>query len=167
MAAAWGAWAVAWEVWADSPEAVLPGLRDLAHPTETAEAADKLDLEESVAPDVTAEEVGELFRYEIQLPVVLLRNRSAMFPLVNQDVAGEKLSIYNASTHAKHPMHGLKLTNATELHLMQGPITVFDGGAYAGDARIRDLAPGASRLVSYALDLDLQVTAQTSESPRR
>ncbi|MHB8956401.1 MAG: hypothetical protein ACYC4U_25740, partial [Pirellulaceae bacterium] len=58
----------------------------------------------------------------------------------------------------------MQLTNDTDLHLMQGPITIFDGGAYAGDGRIRDLAPGASRLISYALDLDLQVSVQASDT---
>ncbi|MHB8866400.1 MAG: hypothetical protein ACYC6N_28780 [Pirellulaceae bacterium] len=125
---------------------------------------ESIDLERGVLPDVSAEEVGELFRYEIQLPVALPRNRSAMFPIVNEQVAGEKTSIYNVRTHAKHPMRGMKLTNDTDLHLMQGPITIFDGGAYAGDGRIRDLAPGASRLISYALDLDLQVSVQASDT---
>jgi myosin heavy subunit len=40
---------------------------------------------------------------------------------------------------------------------MQGPITVFDGGVYAGDARIEDLAPGQERLISYAIDLKTEV----------
>ena len=40
---------------------------------------------------------------------------------------------------------------------MQGPITVFDGQAYAGDARMEDLAPGQERLVTYALDLKTEV----------
>ena len=40
---------------------------------------------------------------------------------------------------------------------MQGPITVFDGQAYAGDARMKDLAPGQERLVTYALDLKTEV----------
>ncbi len=65
-----------------------------------------------------------------------------MLPIVNDSVEGEKVSIYNAGVHAKHPLNGLKLKNTTELHLMQGPITVFDGGAYAGDAQIEDLAAG-------------------------
>jgi hypothetical protein len=40
---------------------------------------------------------------------------------------------------------------------MQGPITVFDDGTYAGDARIEDLPAGQNRLVSYALDLKTEV----------
>lgn len=40
---------------------------------------------------------------------------------------------------------------------MQGPITVFDGGTYAGDARIEDLQPNEERLISYAMDLKSEV----------
>jgi predicted RNase H-like nuclease (RuvC/YqgF family) len=40
---------------------------------------------------------------------------------------------------------------------MQGPITLFDSGTYAGDARIEDLSPGQDRLISYALDLKTEV----------
>src|SRR5205807_7256306 len=45
----------------------------------------------------------------------------------------------------------------TALHLLQGPITLFDGGEYAGDARIEDIPPGSTRLISYALDLETEV----------
>jgi hypothetical protein len=40
---------------------------------------------------------------------------------------------------------------------MQGPITVFEGSTYAGDARILDLQPGEERLLSYAVDLGTEV----------
>jgi len=44
--------------------------------------------------------------------------------------------------------------------LLQGPITLFDGGEYAGDARIEDIPPGSTRLVSYALDLETEITVE-------
>jgi hypothetical protein len=84
-----------------------------------------------------------------------------MMPIVNQTVAGQKVSIYNQNVQAKFPLNGFRLTNSTPLHLMQGPITVFDADTYAGDARIEDLAPGQSRLISYALDLKTEVEPQT------
>src|SRR5581483_3372351 len=84
---------------------------------------------------------------------------------VNSAVKGEKVSIYNQAVQAKHPLSGLRFTNSTDLHLMQGPITVFDGGAYAGDARIEDLQPGTERLISYALDLDTEVSPESQGSP--
>ena len=48
---------------------------------------------------------------------------------------------------------------------MQGPLTVFDGGSYAGDARIEDLAPGQDRLISYAIDLKTEVEPQGKSEP--
>jgi hypothetical protein len=48
---------------------------------------------------------------------------------------------------------------------MQGPITVFDGGSYAGDAQITDMAPGAEQLVTYALDLDTEVAPSAGATP--
>ncbi len=111
-------------------------------------------------------DVGELFQYTIATPVTLPRQQSAMLPIVNGSVEGTKVSIYNQSVHAKHPLNGLKLKNTTKLHLMQGPVTVFDGGAYAGDAKIEDLQPDTERLISYALDLDTEVAPETQGSSR-
>ena len=51
-----------------------------------------------------------------------------MLPIVNEAVEGAKVSIYNQRVHAKHPLYGFRLRNATALHLSQGPMTVFDGG---------------------------------------
>ena len=88
-----------------------------------------------------------------------------MLPIVNADVKGEKVSIYNPAVQAKHPLYGLRFTNTTDLYLMQGPITVFDGGVYAGDAKIEDLPPGSQRLISYGLDLDTEVAPQSKSRP--
>jgi hypothetical protein len=52
---------------------------------------------------------------------------------------------------------GLKFKNATDLHINQGPVTVIDGGTYAGDARLPDLQPKEERLLSYAIDLGTEV----------
>ncbi len=125
---------------------------------------------EAFADSVSAAQaggVGELFQYSIDTPVTLARQSSAMLPILNGNVEGEKVSIYNPSVQPKHPLNGLRLVNSTSLHLMQGPITVFDGGVYAGDAKIEDLAPGAERLVSYALDLATEVAVAPKSHPEQ
>ncbi len=114
-------------------------------------------LSETASPAATAQDKGELFEYRIDTPVTLAKHTSAMLPILSQTLNGQKVSIYNQTANVKHPLHGYRLKNASPLHLMQGPITVFDGGAYAGDARIEDLPPGQDRLISYALDLKTEV----------
>ncbi len=125
------------------------------------------DVAQGVQSAAQAADVGELFQYTIDSAVTLPRQQSAMLPIVNGSVQAEKVSIFNPAVQPKHPLNGLRLKNTTGLHLMQGPITVFDGGAYAGDARIEDLPPDSERLVSYALDLDVEATAETRLAPEQ
>jgi hypothetical protein len=114
-------------------------------------------LQQEVSSAAHAQETGELFEYTMTTPVTIARHASAMLPIINQSMEGRKVSIYNSATHVKHPLNGFRLKNTSSLYLMQGPITVFDGQSYAGDARIEDLAPGQERLLSYALDLKTEV----------
>lgn len=112
-------------------------------------------------------EVGHSFRYAIATPVSLKRHESAMLPIVNDEIAGEQVAIFDGRVHAKHPLAGVQLTNSTKLHLQAGPVTVFDDGEYAGDARLGDVPPGTQRLISYAMDLKTEVvTATTAEPPQ-
>jgi len=118
-----------------------------------------IDPGKSVASAATATELGDFFQYAIEQPVTLPRQKSAMLPIVTQEIDGAKVTIYNERTHAKFPLLGLKFRNTTNLPLMQGPITVFEGNSYAGDARILDLQPKEERLISYAIDLGTEVEA--------
>src|SRR5207249_10541016 len=86
--------------------------------------------------------------------------KSALFPIVNGPLEATKISIYNEAVHAKYPLLGLRFKNTTGLHLMQGPLTVFDNNSYAGDARVGDLQPNESRLLSYAVDLGTEVAPE-------
>ena len=115
---------------------------------------------ESIAESVTAqaagEKQGELFTYKINSPVALPRQQAAMIPVVAQEISGEKVSLYNPATDTRFPLHGVRLKNNTGLHLKGGPVTLFDGGTYAGDARMQDIPPGDTRILTYAVDLGLQ-----------
>ena len=95
-----------------------------AAPTEGATLG--LDLQQGVQSVAQAADVGELFRYQIATPVELARGKSAMLPIVNQSVEGDKVSIYNDRVHAARPLHGLKIKNKTKQALMSGPVTVYD-----------------------------------------
>jgi hypothetical protein len=117
----------------------------------------------SVASVASASKVGELFQYTVG-NVSLPRQRSAMIPIVTDDIEVEKLSIYNQSVLARHPLNGARVKNTTGKHLLQGPITVLEGSGYAGDARIDNVPPGQERLISYGIDLQMLVDAKNHKS---
>jgi hypothetical protein len=126
-----------------------------------------LDLRQGITATAEALEAGNLFRYAIRNPVTIPRQESAMLPIVNQGIQGRRVSIYNRSVQASHPLHGLKLKNTTGFDLMGGPLTVFEAGSYAGDARIDALPAGAERLISFAVDLDTEVAVSSRSVPDR
>jgi hypothetical protein len=65
-------------------------------------------------------------------------------------------------------MRGVQLKNTTGLQLMPGPLSVFDGAAYAGDAQIGHITTGDTRLLAYAVDLDVQaITKEDLQSQVR
>jgi hypothetical protein len=115
----------------------------------------------SVASMAAAGKLGELFQYTVP-NVTLARQKSAMLPIVTDSVELERLSIYNAAVLGTNPLNGVRLKNTTGKHLLQGPLTVFDKGGYAGDSRIDNLPPGQQRLLSYGIDLDMLVTTKPS-----
>jgi hypothetical protein len=119
-------------------------------------------LRQGVAAVASAEKLGDFFQYVIDHRVTLPRQKSALLPIVGQDVEASRVSIYNESVQAKLPLLGLKFKNTSGLHLMQGPITVFEGSSYAGDARVMDLQPNEERLISYAVDLGTEVKPEAT-----
>ena len=59
---------------------------------------------------------------------------------------------------SQHPTNAAELTNITGKTLDGGPITVYDGGAYGGEALMETLKAADKRLISYAVDLGTLVT---------
>jgi hypothetical protein len=120
-----------------------------------------LDPTDSISPEALGESVGDHFQYTIDEKVSLPRQRSALLPLVNQEITGTRVSVYNEKVHARFPLRGLRFKNTTGQTLMQGPIAVYEGGTYAGDARLPDLQANEERLVSYAIDQGVEVKVES------
>ena len=107
------------------------------------------------ASAATGAEVGEQFMYTVDAPVTIERQRSAMLPILVAPVEGKRVSIFNPREMSKHPMRGVAFTNTSGLHLLPGPLAVYDGNTYAGDAQIPHTSRNQDRLLAYALDLDM------------
>ncbi|HEX8071602.1 MAG TPA: carboxypeptidase regulatory-like domain-containing protein [Pyrinomonadaceae bacterium] len=120
--------------------------------------------ESGVEADTEAAEVGaDLFEYHIAQPVTVARDRSALIPILQTRMAGERVSIYNETARGGRPMSGLLLNNDSPLTLESGALTIIDGNAYAGEALMERLKPGEQRLISFALDLGTLVRAESAE----
>ena len=106
---------------------------------------------------------GGQFEFTIKNPVTLDRRMSAMLPLVESAIQARGVIIYNGS--GKHPRLGAEITNTSGMKLPAGPITVYDGGVYAGDALIEFWNEDEKRLISFGEDLS--VTTSVSDTSTR
>ncbi|HLJ13882.1 MAG TPA: DUF4139 domain-containing protein [Bryobacteraceae bacterium] len=125
----------------------------------------------SVAAGAQGTELGELFEYSFSSPVTIHSNESAMLPFLQQKVTARKLIIYRDGSGAYregsgadqdgsgvNPMDAAEITNSTGKTLDGGPITVFDGNAYSGEALMETLKAADKRLIGYGVDLGTRVT---------
>ncbi|MFL5242257.1 MAG: DUF4139 domain-containing protein [Gemmataceae bacterium] len=125
----------------------------------------RLDPTEGEVSQATSEEIGDSYRYILDERITLPRQKSALLPIINQPVEGAKVSIYNEEVQEKFPLLGLRFKNAAGKPLTQGPITVYEDGNYAGDARIRDLQSNEESLISYAIDQGVEVKTTSKTFP--
>ncbi len=97
------------------------------------------------------------FAYHVTQPVTIGPNESALVPIVVTDITTQRVSLFNETDHPRNPLHAVRIVNDTELQLAEGTITIYDEAGFAGNARLPELLPGAERLLSYAVDLELGV----------
>ena len=80
-----------------------------------------------------------------------------MLPFLQDKIAARKLLIYQRRD-GDHPVNAAEVTNNTAKTLDGGPITVYDDGAYAGEALVETFKAGDKRLIGYAVDYGTLVT---------
>ena len=108
---------------------------------------------------------GDQFEFTIGRPVTLNRGMSAMLPLVETEIDARRLLIFSGAIPAGrsvNPRLGAEITNVSGMRLPAGPITVFDGGIYAGSALIEFWNEDERRLISFGEDLS--VTGSAAET---
>jgi hypothetical protein len=140
-----------------APAPAAPMFRDSAGLQTDEALAEPKVLPSTIVASASAGELGELFEYRIAQPVTIRKDESAMLPFLQQPMEGRKLLIYSDHS-SQHPTNAAELTNSSGKTLDGGPITVYDGGAYGGEALMETLKAGDKRLISYAVDLGTRIT---------
>jgi hypothetical protein len=107
----------------------------------------------------SAKDLGDLFEYRLKEPTTLRKNQSALVPIVNSNLAVEKVSIWNSDAEGARPKRALWLNNSTGFTLDGGSFNVLEDETFAGEGIFDLIRPGEKRLVSYATDLGLHISS--------
>jgi hypothetical protein len=120
---------------------------------------------QAASPTAEPRDLGDLFEYHVSAPISILRNQSALVPIIRCNVAVERVSLWNGRAGAR-PLRALWLTNSSGLTLDAGAFSVVEGGAFAGEGLMEPLKPEERRLLSYAVDLGVQVESRQGDERR-
>ncbi len=137
-----------------------PPARQMLAQMRAAEAPARESVPSTAAVATETREVGEWFEYRFSQPVTVRRNESAMLPFLQQKIAARKLLIYSGDARP-NPTAAAELSNTSGKTLDGGPITIFDSGAYAGEALMETLKSGDKRLIGYGVEPGVRVSSKT------
>jgi hypothetical protein len=136
---------------------LLPDAAPAAFKRKAAMQREDRSGESSMAAHVRERKIGDLFEYEIEHPVTIHRNQSALVPIVLRGFEGRPVLLYNKANRADNPMRCVEFKNTTGLTLEGGPVTVLEAGSYVGEAMLETIKPDEERLVPYCVELAVHV----------
>jgi hypothetical protein len=111
--------------------------------------------------------LGDLFEYRVGGTVTIHKNQSALVPILKAEVGVERVSVWNDRVGGPRPLRSVWLTNSSGLTLDAGSFMLLEESTFAGEGLLDSIKPGEKRLLSYAIDLGVQVDSRRGDEQRR
>jgi hypothetical protein len=112
-------------------------------------------------------EAAALFRYTLPSRLALHAHGSALVPFLDSAIKVRQIAWFSAQSEAASS--AVHVTNDTKQTLPGGTISVFGDGGFAGESLLPRTKPNESHLLSYGLDLDVELQrhrGDATEEPR-
>jgi len=125
------------------------------------------EAREESEPVAEGNALGDLFEYKLKERVTIRKNQSALVPILQTDIAAERVSLWSELLGVARPLRALWVNNASSLTLDGGSFSVLDSNTFAGEGLVEAIKPGERRLLSYATDLGLLVDTKQDSGRER
>src|SRR5205807_753773 len=127
----------------------------LSASTSASAPASLVEEAEREGVSANAQELGDLFEYNLKEKITILKNHSALVPIINAHIDAEKVTLWSASS--PRALRALWIKNTSGLTLDSGTFNIIDNNTFAGEGLIDPLKPQERRLLSYAVDQGVRV----------
>jgi hypothetical protein len=123
------------------------------------------------ADQIEASDAATHVVFKFPRPVSVENGRTLSIPILDRQVAGQRLALYQAETAPRNPLAAVRLTNDGDSGLPPGILTIYERDkagnvAYVGDARLSAFPIGETRLLAYALDEKITVEREAAQTDR-
>lgn len=101
--------------------------------------------------------------YRLPHPIDLASGQTLAVPFIDGEIPAQQVSVFQPEAGGTHPIASLQLVNDTGTSLPAGILTVYDrDNGYIGDAQLRELPDGESRMVSFAADSKVEISTMNT-----
>jgi hypothetical protein len=127
-------------------------------PEETEEVEETEGVSELLSKEEAAAEgaaVGDLYEYNLKQQVTVMKNQSALVPIVQSPIEAEKVTLVLSDDNGelqRMPLRALWVKNSSGMTLDGGTFNVLEEESFAGEGIMELLHPGERRLISFAAD---------------
>jgi hypothetical protein len=120
---------------------------------------------------VEATDAATQVTFKFPRAVSVTNGRTLSIPVIDRQVAAQRLALYGSDAAARNPMAAVRLTNDGDTGLPPGILTIYErdkAGAvsYVGDARLSAFPIAEQRLLAYALDEKITVERDAAQTDR-
>ncbi len=123
-------------------------------------------LQSQFVAQTQTEQVGSLFRYDLQSPVNVPDRTSTLVNIINQRVSAAEVAMfrpdYPEGPLPTHPYRAVRLTNDTPFTLEQGPVTIYSEGTFVGEGFLERVEPKATHFVGFSLDSKVSLNSDSN-----
>ena len=119
----------------------------------------------SIAPNSTGAAFDDFFAYNLTEPITIRKNESALVPILQTKIDSERVTLWSPSEPT--PLRALWITNTSNLTLDRGSFSIVEDGNFGGEGLLDPIHPREKRLLSYAVDQAVRVTAEGDTIPNK
>ncbi|HYD07847.1 MAG TPA: DUF4139 domain-containing protein, partial [Reyranella sp.] len=109
--------------------------------------------------------------FKFPTAVSVANGRTLSIPVIDREMAAQRLALFQSDTTARNPMAAVRLGNDGDTGLPPGILTIYERDkagmvAYVGDARLSAFPVGEKRLLAYALDEKITIEREGAQTDR-
>lgn len=148
-----------------APAVMAPGAMDAAGRGRAPMALAAPPPPPAALPQSVAESSAGSIAYTLPNPVSLRASETANLPFLDAAIPAEPVW-WLQGDGARHPLNAARIRNATTGTLPDGLVAVHAGTRFLGDAELRALNAGETRLLAFAQDRDVAVSSARQNTSR-
>ncbi len=109
----------------------------------------------------------ESVSFSLKQPVTIKKGESALLLLHNTNIPKKTIYIYNQEQHTTHPFKAIEVENVTGYGWEEGPVTIYEKGAYTGEAMLQRVSKGEKQILPYLVEQDVIIKQNETSSSKK